>query len=478
MTGRIDFHSIRRAQIERSLRDRAMRFANRYDKTRPTVLLVPGSTGSQLDRSALPYQELAGSRSPRFDRVWLDLGAFISDIRHLEITENGEDADGHLIIPSGPFNFFFSPYDEMAKFFRERGFNFAVFSYDWRRSPEEAAELLELFLELLAAQVMERLGPHSDPRPRMTLACHSLGGLVALLLLQRLSDRFPDNPDAVADWLQCVVTVGTPFYGTGSALQRYYVGMPFLNECYGADVVARVIGSFPGAPVVHFLDSASYREYVDAFAERGEEPELVRYPSRDAADPDGSELDPYAAPTFSRYPPWKQRAHLGTALASRRRMHRRLPDSFLSRLFHIRVSGSETCCEIRWPCIDASNHRAGGPSPFKIQCGRGDGIVPHWSARFCYTPSTQVWDIAATAGHGFLMEDRLVLAGIEHITNGRMLPADELKLKARNRQRAAASPEYVRGLVADVLEGRIQTNDPVLRHRSVWRTFFTDVILG
>jgi len=406
------------------------------------------------------------------------MGALISDIRHLEITDDGEDVGGHVIIPNGPLDFFFSPYDETARFFRRQHFNFAVFSYDWRRSLDEASELLERFLVILAEEVSSRIGPGHDPRPRTTVVCHSLGGLVGLLLLQRLKDRVGGSPEAIAEWLHCIVTVGTPFYGTGSALHSYYTGLPYFNEWYGADVVTRVISSFPGPPVAHFLDRRSYREYLLAFAERDELPELDRYPGRVHGGLDAGECDLFAAETQLRYPPWKRRSHLEGALGLRQWMHRRLPEEFMSRLFHIRVPGYETCSEIQWREVDGSTYRLGMAAPFERRMGSGDGVVPIWSARYCYTPSTQVWDIEARTDHTFLMEDAAILAGVQHVAVERSVPREVLERRVRSRQRQVATRQHAHELFARARTGAIKKTDAVLRRHSLWRRFFHDIVLG
>ncbi len=473
-----EFHRVRRTATIDSLRARAQRFARRYRPERPTLVLVPGSTGSQLTRSVLPYQAFDGTHRPEFHRVWLDLGVFRSDIHHLEIADDGRDAGDHLIIADGPLEFFFSPYDEMADFLNEN-FNFAVFGYDWRRPVDEAAEFLELFLELLGAEVTEEHGAGSDPRPRLTIACHSLGGLVALCLLERLHERLRAQPEAIANWFYRIVTVGTPFYGTASALHCYYAGMPYFNEWYGADVVTRVIGSFPGGPVVHFLDSASYRDYLAAFAERGELPELGRYPSLEVMDAEPCECDLYEARALARYPPWKRKAHLEGALALRRRFHRRLPDEFRSRLFHIRVSGYATCCEIQWRAGDCFGDRHDVPMPYAVtRVGMGDGVVPYWSARYCYTPRTQVWDIDAQTDHTFLMEDRAVLAAIEWIATQGTVRPDAARGMGRGHEPQKVGRARLQGVLSAVGQGTIGEGDPILKNRSLWRRFFSDIILG
>ena len=91
-----------------------------------------------------------------------------------------------------------------------------------------------------------------------------------------------------------IVTVGTPFYGTAVPLDYFHKGNPVLNRlCGGREAFARVIASFPGIGVLHFLDRATYKIYGRAFAQRGETPELSRYPARHGTC---SEQGAYAEP--------------------------------------------------------------------------------------------------------------------------------------------------------------------------------------
>jgi pimeloyl-ACP methyl ester carboxylesterase len=354
-----------------------------------------------------------------------------------------------------------------------------VFSYDWRRPLDEAAELLERFLEMLAEEVGGRLGSGHDPRPGINLVGHSLGGLVALLLLQRLSDRLGKRSEAITAWLNRVVTVGTPFYGTAAALASYYNGLPLLNLRYGAEVIARVIGTFPGPPLVHFLDRATYHEYVRAFAERGEEPELARYPCWSGGDQGGEEWDLYAPEAQSGYPAWKRSAFLKGALTLRQRMHRRLPPEFMSRLFHIRGAGDETCCELVWRGTPGgSTYQVGMPVPFEGRLGVGDGIVPRWSARYCHTPREQVWSIKTRADHAFLMEDAAVLDGVQHLVIEGTVPPESREAARAGRRRAVATREHAEEVFANAYAGNLAKSDVVLRRYSLWRRFFADIAFG
>ena len=91
-----------------------------------------------------------------------------------------------------------------------------------------------------------------------------------------------------------IVTVGTPFYGTAVPLDHFHKGNPVLNRlCGGREAFARVIASFPGIGVLHFLDRATYKIYGRVFAQRGETPELSRYPARHGTC---SEQGAYAEP--------------------------------------------------------------------------------------------------------------------------------------------------------------------------------------
>jgi len=85
-------------------------FMPRYRAGRPTVVMLPGGMGSQLDRSPEPYRGEPPDFN-RYDTVWIDLGLiFSSDGLALEIDAHGRDRDGYIVVPNGELRFLVDAY--------------------------------------------------------------------------------------------------------------------------------------------------------------------------------------------------------------------------------------------------------------------------------------------------------------------------------------------------------------------------------
>jgi pimeloyl-ACP methyl ester carboxylesterase len=94
-----------------------------------------------------------------------------------------------------------------------------LFPYDWRRSIELSARQLEdAAAEHLAAWRKRRreLRPDDRTQPRLTLVCHSMGGLVARYAVEVLGGIKGD--------VRQIVTLGTPFRGSLKALRILATG--------------------------------------------------------------------------------------------------------------------------------------------------------------------------------------------------------------------------------------------------------------
>lgn len=75
----------------------------RYNPSHPTVILLPGGMGSQLDRTRRRYP---ASPNPVTNTVWIDLFAALK----LEVVANNDDPEADLgsyvIGATGPVHFF------------------------------------------------------------------------------------------------------------------------------------------------------------------------------------------------------------------------------------------------------------------------------------------------------------------------------------------------------------------------------------
>lgn len=232
-------------------------FAREYRPGRPTVVFLPGGMGFQLDRSDKPYRDDTSLPFRAYDPVWIDWGlVFGQDALDLEIRRDGRDRGGHIVVPNGPLRFLAKPYDGTVRYLRERGYNFIVFAFDWRRSVAESAGYLHAFLRRLRERVTALRG--ENPLPHTTILCHSMGGLVAKIFLHR-AFRGDPRPAELRQWMAQLVTVATPFYGTANHMSRYYAGQAPLNALYGTRPIARISGTLPGPYILMFLDRATYR---------------------------------------------------------------------------------------------------------------------------------------------------------------------------------------------------------------------------
>ena len=286
----MDYQNARKLEIRDTHARRIEAFARRYKKNRPTIVLIPGGMGSQIDRSAKPFRGNASLPFKKFDPIWMDLGIiFDREALQLEIKDNGHDLDNHICIPNGPVRFIIEPYNATADFFRAKDYNYIVFAYDWRRSVVESAGFLKFFLQLLKNRVQDLR--QEDPLPHTTLLCHSMGGLVTKVFLHRVFKQSATAAD-VQQWMDRFVTVATPFYGAATHMTRYYKGQEPLNIITGIQPLARVIGTLPGPYTLMFLDRNTYARNADQL-------EIDRYPVRDSSHTD-QKADPFDEDLFER----------------------------------------------------------------------------------------------------------------------------------------------------------------------------------
>ena len=216
-----DYEMARDRQIKAAYDGRIEAFARDYRRGRPTVLLLPGGMGSCLKQTPAAYEPGTPLPAPLHDceTIWMDEGLifFKYDALKLALQTNGgkgrRDLKDHLVVPDGEVNWsLITPYDGTRRYFRDQGYNFAVFGYDWRRSLSESAAYLTYFVNRLRRRVRSRRG--EDPLPAMTLLCHSMGGLVAKVFLSRKFRSAARRAD-VDRFFKCVITVGALLWDVG-----------------------------------------------------------------------------------------------------------------------------------------------------------------------------------------------------------------------------------------------------------------------
>ena len=446
-------------------------FVGRYRVGQPTIVVLPGGMGSKLTRSKKKHRDNSSTPPTRFNPVWVDLGmVFDGDALKLEMQRNGRDKGNHIIVSDGPLQFLVSQYDGTEEYFRDKGWNYIVFGFDWRQRIWTSASHLRWFLRRLRGQVLARRA--EDPLPTTTLLGHSMGGLVATAFLQALARSSDQSllPDKV-------ITVGTSFYGTSNHIERYYKGVSPLNGFHTTKRVAEISSSFPGTFLLMYLDEKTYARDKNALA--GGAFPLVGYPMRDADDP-AQPADPYSSSQLHRYPPWVQdhAKYLSWGRKDRFALTSELPASFIARMFHLRSGNKSMPVAQSWKNIDGSEYDPDFTrSPVStLSAGEGDGTVPAWSARLAQTPLQQVYDLAQAEEHGDLMEHSETLQVVERTVRQGTLPR---RVSGPHQKLGSpkASSAKTKRFLADAATRSMARNDMRCADLQIWRRLLEETSL-
>lgn len=390
-----------------------------FDPRRRTVILLPGGMGSQLMRS-----EDAFPASPNVisDVVWIDLGIAFGDALTLEVDAAGRDKDAFVIAAYGPLKFLTeNPYGELKERARDKDWNYAVFGYDWRRPLQESAGFFKSWILEFQRRVIAHFGPQFDPIPKLTIVCHSMGGLVAKTALA----------DAGFSGLgfNAVMTVATPFYGVSTQQERYFKGVSILNRLYDPQDVVRIVASMPGPYTLLFLPKAIFDRDQHQLG-------LARYPEFDSTD-NSIPCDPYDAAMLPRWPQ-AVRDHKQQLAAARDEMigiAAPVNANIAAKFINVRSQlDTNTAVELSWINVDGDTiDPETSPSPVAGLSGPGDGTVPYWSA--FHASCTNRHDLARASDHANLLRHREVLTLIEKVVTTGKLPS-----QAAMRGRRAARP--------------------------------------
>jgi hypothetical protein len=466
----MSYDSTRRRIIHDIHQARIIEYAKRYRPGFPTIVLLPGGMGSQLDRSPQPFTGDGSVPGTGFQNVWLDLGVlFGSDAELVEIQATDLDLGNHIIVANGPLMFPVNAYDGAKRFFEKLGWNYIVFAYDWRRPIAAAADFLQEFLAALKAEVMARKGV--DPSPTINLVAHSQGGLVAKTFLSRMFTSPSVTPAKVSTLFQRFISVGTPFYGTSSHQDRYYIGQSPLHIRYGREKIARVAGSLPGPYILMFADRPTLDRDGAALG-------LKKYPVTDADT--GKPADPYEEANFSRYPAWVNRDYLFDAADIRGTITAPLPEAVIDRVYHVRSGqNKQTGARLKWEEVDlATFNPEAGISPVSRVAGPGDGTVPFWAARLAQTAPSHIYSARLAADHGGLVEHEEVLMALQKLIENDRLPKPAT-VPAKNRTLGVekASRAEAEQLVADIVNQKVSQADARANRPETWRRLVEDISL-
>lgn len=450
---------------------RITEYAKRYRPGFPTIVLLPGGMGSQLDRSPQPFTVDGSVPGTGFQNVWLDLGVFFgNDAELVEIQSTDKDLGDHIIVANGPLLFPVNAYDGAKRFFEQQlGWNYIVFAYDWRRSIAAAADFLREFLAALKAEVMAKKGV--DPSPTINLVAHSQGGLVAKAFLSRTFTSPSVTPAKVATIFQRFISVGTPFYGTSSHQDRYYIGQSPLHIRYGRETIAKVAASLPGPYILMFADRPTMDRDGDAIG-------MSTYPMTDAET--GEPVDPYDEANSSRYPAWVNQDYIEEAMNIRGTITGPLPEAVIDRVFHIRSGlNTQTGARLKWEDVDlGSFNPEDGISPVSGVAGKGDGTVPFWAARLAQTATSHIYSAKVASDHGGLVEHEEVLQALQKlIENDQMPKTTTVKAKDRTLGVEKVSRDEAEQLVRDIVNKKVSPTDARANDPKIWRRLLEDTTL-
>jgi len=425
------------------------RFINRYlanttHGVRQTIILFPGGLGSQLVRADAPYPGDASGQVYNYSTVWLDCSILSGAALELEM-QNDADTENKFIIADGFVDselLNIRPYNDFIGWCGERGLDWFVFGWDWRRRLDYAVRFfLDKFLPTFQARVMAAC--KADPLQNCALIGHSFGGMVVKLIMNEA------DSNELAGRMQKAISVGTPFYGYAGQTHRYFEGDRDLNF-EGPARITRVVSSLAGGYTLLFLDKETYDRDAAALCGDPHYP-LATYPSVDATD-DTVIADPYAPATFGtkrRYPANYRfdPQELAHAKGVYQRVAKPLSATANQKFFNLRLVQSkggqivnETINSQHWgwiakdfePGVDAS------PITDDAVCP-GDGVIPAWSARLVSTPAANIRTLTADLEHMTMMNAAEIQNELASILGLQAMAA----IKRKRRSVRAASADTV-----------------------------------
>jgi hypothetical protein len=433
-------------------------FINGFAPGKPNVILLPGGMGSQLERTSQPFPT-----SPNVinDVVWLDFGIAAGDALTLEIDNDGKDYKSHVIGAHGPLSFGTAPYGKLEDFARKEHWNFCVFGFDWRRSLAESARGFQRFIQNFERGVKDKYGSSQEPIKALTVVCHSMGGLVCTDALR--------NEKFAKLGFQTIVTIATPFYGTSTHQERYFLGEKRLNNLYDRETVVRIITTLPGPYTLMLLPRVIYDSDGASLG-------LTRYPQYDHDN--GTDTDPYDLAMMDRWPrPVRDhRQFLAQARDELKRVAESI-DKNIAPVFHnVRSSlDKRTAVELKWKNINGDDI-PDGSSPLTGVPGPGDGTVPAWSAFHAHCRAANRHELASAKAHGELLEHPEVLTLIKSLVS-----AGKRRAVARRVQVPAVADRSKAARLMTAWSEKAKHNQPPpsgLFEEAVQRAFVTSLIAG
>ncbi len=450
--------------LERFHRTRIHAFIEKFDRTKPTLVILPGGMGSRIYRTPLSLLVDDNPEADELRAAWMGLDTFLGGALKLQMEAHGSGTfidsgldDPYVALPNGPVDEVtiagfrvslgsWTPYTTAIKAL-EGDFNIAVFGFDWRRLPRENADHLAGFLRILENRVAMNHGATGILNDT-TLVGHSQGGLVAAGFMREIQER--DHPGK--RWCKRAVSIGTPFYGTLNHHARYYLGEGMLKLVYDRRTMAELVSTMPGLFTLIYPSKAVYeRDFVNR-----PNPELTRYPLEDE---EGRPIYPTSQRAFDRFwPDYVPKRLVRRAESDRERFVEPLPAPLHKRFFHIRQGGDrKSPIQLQWK--PWPGHFDPNPKTFDLLAPpdgddsprSSDGTVPYWSARLVGTPDENVLDyVAQDVGHREIMCHPETLHALTFLERNGHWPS---RAQQRNRGRGFTAKHAYR---VETIDGMVQ----------------------
>ena len=368
--------------------------ANPSTERRRTIFLFPGGMGSQLMRATT---DSSGGPSFFYDVIWLNCSSLTGAATKLRM-QGSVDYQKHYILPHGCVDFLtLRPYEDFTRWCENNALDLFVFGWDWRR---DLTDTVRFFLDTFLP-AFERRTDQCRPKPLddFTLVGHSFGGLVVKLILNESSNKYVRK-------MRRAMTVGSPLYGYGGQVHRYFKGDPDFNRFYRPTTVTEIISTCPGGYELMFLDEETFDANKTAFEHDPGGYDLKCYPSLDASS--GERADPY-----NPVPGQPRRRKAGlvryisnhkfdwqllkAALPVRKRVASKLSNTVAAKFHNIRgvqfANGADvagTVVSQAWRLVPPTFDPARDTDPLVDHAGPGDAVIPAWSARLVSLPDDQV----------------------------------------------------------------------------------------
>jgi hypothetical protein len=357
--------------------------------------------GSGLKRTDQPFP--APISNNIFDyQVWVGMDTLSGlNAPYLQIDQNLADGQKYVVGAQGPISILgLSPYDQFISRGKQK-WNLFVLGFDFRRSIEECTKFFMKFITDLKAVIYKERG--YDPLPNVTVVAHSMGGLVLAYALH--DAQFAQLP------LNGYMTIATNFYGWPSQMKKYYLGQDPFNWSWTPGVVTRTVGSMPGGYALMPMPTNIFNTY-------GAQIGLTKYPVQDKMT--DAATDPYDPACASRWPPWVIQDYLQQNIATLTTITNPFAKTVASRFVNVRsTKNHNTAVELRWENVKGASYAAGSGEPIIEVMGKGDGVIPWWSAFHMGTPVNNQRSLRQAKHHVFLLEhdevfdlvDRFVMTG-------------------------------------------------------------------